>query len=223
MKHALVLCSGGIDSTTVSYLIKPHYSHLTLIFYAYGQRSCQEERKAVTFFAKELHAGFKEIKLTLKKIAPSLLISRNKVQHELTLHNTKNESKQWYVPQRNLIFFSNALAYAETLPYQTDIFFGFKAEGKESYPDATPAFVHECNVLARITTKGKSSVKAPLITKDKEDIILLGEKLGIEYTKTISCYQPIKKKHCGVCLACRLRKAGFYWAGIRDPTKYVSS
>lgn len=221
MKTALVLCSGGIDSVTVAHLVKSQYDTTLLLFYKYGQRAYKEEKKAVMFISKHLQVTCKEITLQCKHISTSHLTSAKKAHHGLTIHNTHEEGKQWYFPQRNLIFLSNALAYAESLTGKVDIFFGFKAEGQEAYPDATPAFVHECNLLARLTTKGKVEVKAPLITKDKEDIILLGKKLQIPYESTVSCYQPLKGKQCGVCLACRLRKAGFYWSGLADPTKYA--
>ena len=93
-----------------------------------------------------------------------------------------------------------------------NVFVGFKNEGKESYPDTTEDFVEEMNHLIKISTNFKGKIIVPLIKKDKEDIILLGKKLGIDFKDTHSCY--VSNKHCGKCLACMLRKEGFYWANI---------
>jgi queuosine biosynthesis protein QueC len=140
------------------------------------------------------------------------------------LKNTKAESDKWYVPQRNLIFISIASAIAESLAIKNnskyEIFVGFKNEGKEPFPDTTEQFVKNFNQLIKNSSKNKISLTAPLIKKDKEDIIQLGEKLQVELEKTFSCYAPIKNKHCGFCLACRLRQAGFYWTNIPDKTNY---
>ena len=110
-------------------------------------------------------------------------------------------------------FLAYAIALAESLFIKEKkiyyIFVGFKNEGKESYPDTTSKFVKEMNDLIKISSNFKGKIIAPLINKDKEDIILLGKKLGVNFKKTHSCY--IKNKHCGKCLACMLRKEGFFF------------
>ena len=98
-----------------------------------------------------------------------------------------------------------------------DILVGFKNEGKESFPDTTPEFVKKMNDLSLVSTKA-GRIIAPLIEKDKEDIILIGTKWGVDFRNTHSCY--IQNKHCGKCLACMLRKEGFYWANVKDTTEY---
>lgn len=103
-----------------------------------------------------------------------------------------------------------------------DIFVGFKCEGNESYPDTTKEFVNRLNKLSEKGCSGHFKIIAPLIKKDKEDIIILGKKLGVDFRETFSCYiSSKKKKHCGKCLSCALRKSGFYWAGEKDPTNYL--
>ena len=93
---------------------------------------------------------------------------------------------------------------------------GFKCEGKEPYPDTTVKYVRVMNQLAQTTSAGKAQIYAPLIRKDKEEIIRFGTKLGVDFAQTVSCYNA-KKRACGTCLACMLRKEGFYWAGMEDP------
>jgi len=138
------------------------------------------------------------------------------------LKNTKKESDNYYVPYRNSIFLIYALGLAENLFIKEkkifDIFVGFKNEGKEGYPDTTDKYVRIINKLGEFGIK-KIKIFAPLIKKDKDEIILLGKKLGVDFKDSFSCYIN-NKIHCGVCLACRLRQEAFYWSNVRDPTDY---
>lgn len=220
MGNGIVLCSGGLDSVTTSHYVKKKgYENLIILFFDYGQRNLIAEKKFSKECAKDLQAEFKEIKIKeLKEISPSFLTS-NKKAKKLTrkdLKNTEEESEKWYVPFRNGIFLSYAIALAESFEIKEnkkfDIFVGFKNEGKESYPDTTLEFVRGFNKLQGIR------IIAPLIDKDKEDIVNLGNELGVDFKKTHSCYTS--NNHCGSCLACMLRKEGFRWSGIKDPTKY---
>jgi 7-cyano-7-deazaguanine synthase len=140
------------------------------------------------------------------------------------LKNTEKEAEKFYVPFRNGIFLSYALALAESIYIKErknyDLFVGFKCEGKEHYPDTTPEFVKKINELSKISCTRPFKILAPLIKMDKEDIILLGERLGVALEDTWSCYVSAGKKQCGRCLACMLRKEGFYWANVKDKTKY---
>lgn len=230
MKKAIVLCSGGIDSVTTAYYVKERlkYNDITLLFFNYGQKSLKQERKFSKKCSKKVKAKFKEIKIKwLNKISMSLINKKGKVKKikRKDLRDTREESKKFYVPCRNLIFLTYAMVLAESDYIKDnkdiDIFVGFKCEGKESYPDATLEFVRKIDSLAKDSCSGKISIKAPLIKKDKEDIILLGKKLGIDFKDTFTCYIG-KKRHCGYCLACKLRQEGFYWADIKDPTLYQS-
>ncbi len=225
---AIILCSGGIDSTvTANYVkekIKPEKK--IILFFDYEQKSLLLERKFSKKCAKDINAEFIEIKLDwLGKISNSLINKKGAIKtiSKEDLINTKEESEKFYVPCRNTVFLSYALALAESISTkeksEVEIFVGFKCEGKESYPDTTKEFVKQFNLLSKIGCNSKIKISAPLIFKDKEDIILLGKKLGVRFENTVSCYIG-KKEQCGKCLACKLRRAGFYWAGIKDPTKY---
>lgn len=228
MKNAIILCSGGIDSVTTAHYVKKklNYEKIIILFFDYGQRNLLAERKYSRSCAREINAKFNEIKLEeLSKFSTSLLNKNKKVKKMMRngLKNTKKESEKWYVPCRNLIFLSYAMAFAESLylknKIKNEIFIGFKNEGKEFYLDTTSDFLDLLNKISKTSAVGKFNIEAPLIKKDKEDIILFGKKLGVNYKKTFSCYAR-KKEHCGTCLACRLRQEGFYWANLEDPTKY---
>ncbi len=230
-KHAIICCSGGLDSVITAHYVKNQlkYSDLIILFFNYGQKSIKQEIKLSKTCARDLNAKFVEINLKwLSQISNSLINKKGKGK-KLTkkdLKDTKKESEKFYVPCRNTVFLVNALALAESIFIESkkinDIFVGFKCEGRESYPDTTQKFIDAMNNLGKVGCSTKFQIKAPLIKKDKEDIVKLGKKLGINFKKTFSCYIPNKGKHCGDCLACKLRQQGFYWAGIKDPTEYYS-
>ena len=228
MKNAIVLCSGGIDSVTTAHYVKKNlkYDPTIILFFNYGQKSIFMERKFSKKCAKNLGAEFMEIPLGfLGKISNSLINKKGAVKKlkKTDLKDTKDESKKFYVPCRNSVFLVYALALAESIfvkkKKKYDIFVGFKNEGKESYPDTTKKFVSSMNNLASVSCASDFKINAPLIEMDKEDIIELGTKLGVNFRETSSCYVG-EKMHCGYCLACKLRQEGFYWANMKDPTKY---
>jgi len=228
MKNALILCSGGLDSVTTAYYVKKKldYNSIKLLFFNYGQRNLEAEEKCARACANELKAEFVEIPMPwLAKISTSLLNSdakAKKLERE-DLKDTNEESQKWYVPYRNTIFLTHALAFAESLRIREkedyDLFVGFKCEGSESYPDATKEFIEGINNLSRIASSKPFKTVAPLIEKDKEDIVLLAKSLNINFQETFSCYVG-PTSHCGDCLACKLRQEGFHWANIEDPTVY---
>ena len=203
-----------------------NYNNLIILFFNYNQRTLKTERKFSKFCAKNLNARFIEIGLHyLRHLSPSLINTKKK-HKKLSLKDlkdTSNESKNWYVPSRNLIFLSNALSLAENLfitqKKKYDLFVGFKNEGSENYPDTTKEFLDSLNKVSKISTEGKFKIKSPLIKKDKEDVIKLAIKMNIDPKQTFSCYTS-EGIHCGTCLACRLRQEAFYWANINDPTNY---
>lgn len=226
MKNAIVLCSGGIDSVTTSYYIKSlkRYKKLIVLFFNYKQRSLIPEKNFSKCCAKKINGKFMEVRLDfINKISSSLINIKGQVNKINNLRDTKKESNKFYVPCRNTLFLTYALALAESMFIKKkeiyDIFVGFKCEGRESYPDTTKKFVKKMNQLSRISCTYPFKIIAPFIKKDKEDIIKIGKNLDIDFNKTFSCYIG-KNKHCGYCLACKLRQAGFYWAGIEDPTRY---
>ena len=231
IKNAVVLCSGGLDSSVTAYYVKKKkkYNRMIILFFDYSQMSLKQERESSKRIARGIGAEFKEISLKeLGKISSSLINKKGKIKklRKKDLKNTKKESEKFYVPCRNIVFLVYALALSESLEISSkhrerwDIFVGFKCEGKESYPDTTKKFVKEINSLKKKATSVKGEVFAPLINKDKEDIVLLGKSLNVNLSKTFSCYSPLKGKQCGFCLACKLRQAGFYWANVKDNTEY---
>ena len=227
MRQAIILCSGGIDSTVTAYQVakKENYSSLIILFFNYGQRSHEAEKTCAHYTAQEIKAQFTELALPeLSKLSTSLInkSSPHNPIEKTDLKDTKEESKNWYVPARNLLFLSYALALAEKEYKEkeiiSDIFIGFKHEGKDWYLDATPEFLEKMNSISSTSLSTPLTIKAPLIDKDKEDIISLGTELGINFQKTHSCYTA--NIHCGTCLACQLRKQAFYWTNLKDPTTY---
>ncbi|HRZ85774.1 MAG TPA: 7-cyano-7-deazaguanine synthase [Candidatus Paceibacterota bacterium] len=237
-KSAIILCSGGLDSVVTAYYVKKElgYDKIRILFFNYGQKTLKQERKASKKCAYKIGADFKEIKLKwLGEISNSLINKNNNNQiKELIkqdLKDTNEESQKYYVPCRNILFLVYALTLAESEFFKNseknDIFVGFKCEGKDSYPDTTKKFVSEINKLSKISCMTNFKIIAPLIEKDKEDIVLLGKRLSVKMEDTYSCYIGSKRlglivnnKHCGTCLACKLRQAGFYWANVEDKTNY---
>lgn len=227
-RSVFILCSGGLDSVTALYSLKKtnKYKKIKVCFFNYKQRNLASEKKAVKYFVKKLFLELFEIKLPwFNRFSKSSLHKNRKVKNKSSLNDTKKESEQWYVPARNLVFLSIALALAEGKSNKNeiwDIVVGFKDDGKETFLDASHPFIKKINDLSKIATNNKIRIHAPLINKDKEDIIKLAKQLNVPLEKTYSCYVG-GKKHCGKCLACRLRKAGFYWANEKDLTEYSNS
>ncbi|MEK6889680.1 MAG: 7-cyano-7-deazaguanine synthase [Nanoarchaeota archaeon] len=228
-KKAIILCSGGLDSVVTSHYVKNKlkYDKITILFFNYHQKALNEERKASKLCAKEINARFIEISLPeLANLSTSLINISGKTKkiNKEDLKDTEIESKKWYVPCRNLVFLSYASALADSefinTNIQSDIFIGFKCEGKDSYPDTTKDFLIKLNSLLSTSCSFKIEIKSPLIDKDKEDIIILGDKMKVDLASTFSCYSPKKNLHCRDCLACALRKQAFYWADIEDKTLY---
>ncbi len=225
MKNAIILCSGGLDSVVTGHYArkKLKYEKITILFFNYGQKSLAEERKSSKKCARDIRAKFVEINLNSLFSFFNRKISIRKIKRK-ELKDSSKESEKLYVPCRNAIFLTCSLALAESLYKDKkeiyDLFVGFKNEGKESYPDTTSEFVKQMNSLSKKSCYKAFKIKAPLIKKDKEDIVKLGINLGVNLHSTFSCYNSLNGKHCGYCLACRLRQEGFYWANIKDKTIY---
>jgi 7-cyano-7-deazaguanine synthase len=228
-KNAIILCSGGIDSVTTSFYVKEKlkYDKLKILFFNYNQKSLNAERKFSKLTAKNIKADFIEIKLNeLSKLSTSLINIKGKSPKlsAKDLKDTHNLTNKYYVPARNHIFISYALALSDKLfiksraKQRSDIFLGFKCEGNNPYQDTTIEFVKQANKIAQATLS-KPKILTPLIDLDKEDIINLAFILNINLKDTHSCY--VNNKHCGSCLSCALRKAGFYWANQKDETEYL--
>ena len=220
-KKAVVLVSGGLDSTTVLALaLTEGYSCYTLSF-DYGQRHRAELIAAERVSQQMGVMAHKVVQLDLGSIGGSALTDRS-----LDVPEEQTEGIPiTYVPARNTIFLSYALAWAEVLQAD-DIFIGVNAVDYSGYPDCRPEFIEAFEKMANLATKAGVEqhhlhIRTPLIDLSKADIIKLGLSAGVDYAATVSCYQATDDGlACGKCESCRLRKQGFANAGIADPTRY---
>jgi len=228
MKKAVVLSSGGIDSTTAMAMARAEGYEIYSLSFNYGQRHAWE-LQAASRVAKAL--GVKEhliIDLDLRKIGGSALTDAMEVPKGRSEQEIKQGIPVTYVPARNTIFLSYALAWAEQL-LAGAIFIGVTAIDFSGYPDCRPeyirAFEQMANLALKATVEGRMKIRiqAPLIKMTKAAIIRAGLELGVDYRLTHSCYDPSADgKACGQCDSCLLRKKGFQEAGLTDPTVYVS-
>jgi 7-cyano-7-deazaguanine synthase len=225
-KKAVILFSGGLDSTTVLAIAqKKGYSCYCLSF-QYGQKQTVELEKARKIATENQVAKHLVLNLDLDKIGGSALTDSIEVPKDRNLEADGNEIPVTYVPARNTIFLAHAVAWAEVLGV-TDIFIGVNAVDYSGYPDCRPefleAFVNMANLGTRSGVDGRDnfSIQAPLLTMSKAEIIKTGIALDVDYSKTHSCYDPVGEQACGRCDACILRRKGFLEAGVTDPTDYV--
>lgn len=218
---AVVLISGGLDSTTVLAIARHQGFECYSLSFDYGQRH-RAELAAAEKTAKAMGSvQHKVIRLDLRSIGGSALTDDGiNVPEEET-----SGIPVTYVPARNTIFLSIALGWAEVLDAQ-DIFVGVNAVDYSGYPDCRPEYIAAFEQMANLATKAgvegkKLSIRTPLMKLTKADIIREGLALGVDYGLTISCYQADDMgRACGKCDSCRLRKAGFIQAGVADPTIY---
>lgn len=220
-RNAVVLLSGGLDSATVLAIASSRGYRCHALSVDYGQRH-QSELQAAQNVAEKMSATLKTIKLDLRKFGGSALTDDIDVPEE------EGEGiPVTYVPARNTIMLSLALAWAEVLGAD-DIFIGVNAVDYSGYPDCRPEFINAYEEMANLATKAsvvgnRLTVHTPLIDLSKADIIRQGTELGVDYGMTISCYQADDEgRACGVCDSCRIRAAGFEDAGVSDPTRYKS-
>jgi 7-cyano-7-deazaguanine synthase len=222
-KKAVVLVSGGLDSTTVLAIARSQGYACYTISFDYGQRHRSEllaaERTATSLGSVE----HKVIKLDLRSIGGSALTDDAiSVPEEET-----SGIPVTYVPARNTVFLSIALGWAEVLGAD-DIFIGVNAVDFSGYPDCRPDYIAAYEVMANLATRAgaegnRLKIRTPLIDLSKADIIKQGLSLGVDYSLTVSCYQANERgEACGKCDSCRLRSAGFAQAGVADPTLYRS-
>ena len=220
-KNAVVLLSGGLDSATVLAQARQQDYACHALSIDYGQRH-HAELAAAQRVAQALGAvQHRVIHVDLTAFGGSALTDANIAVPELP----STGIPLTYVPARNTIMLSLALAWAEVLQAQ-DIFIGVNAVDYSGYPDCRPeyiaAFEHMANLATKAAVEGKRlTLHAPLLHLSKADIVKHGTQLGVDYSFTVSCYQADEEgRACGVCDSCRLRRAGFETAGIPDPTRY---
>jgi len=222
-KKAVVLVSGGLDSTTALAIARSEGYDCYTMSFDYGQRH-RSELFAAERTAKAMGAiAHKVINLDLRTIGGSALTDDTIAVPE---HETAGIPIT-YVPARNTVFLSIALGWAEVLGAE-DIFIGVNAVDFSGYPDCRPEYIAAFEKMANLATRagaegGQLKIRTPLIDLSKADIVKLGLGLGVDYSLTVSCYQANDKgEACGKCDSCRLRKMGFEQAGVTDPTHYVS-
>ena len=216
MSKAIVLLSGGLDSTTILYLAKKKYKPYCLIF-DYGQRHDKEVDIARSI-ARHAKCAYKIVKIALPWQGSSLLDKAKNLPRRRKVN--PKEIPSTYVPGRNIIFLSFAVSFAEAIGAKA-IYIGANAIDYSGYPDCRPKFFDAYRKAIKLGTKvgvQKANIKilTPLIHKTKAQIIRQGMKLKVPYQKSWSCYQG-GKKPCGQCDSCLLRQKGFERAGFLDP------
>jgi 7-cyano-7-deazaguanine synthase len=226
-KKAVVLSSGGIDSTTAMAIAASEGYHLYSLSFAYGQRHRAELAAADKVAAM---IGVQEhlvLDISLDKIGGSALTDNIDVPKSGTTGSA--DIPVTYVPARNTIFLACGLAWAEVIG-AFDIFIGVNAVDYSGYPDCRPAFIEAFEKTANLATRAgvtgsqKFAVKTPLIHMTKAQIINTGISLGVDYSVTLSCYNPSPAGlACGRCDSCRIRRKGFAEAGLPDPTRYAGN
>jgi len=222
IKKAVVLLSGGLDSTTVLAISQSQGYECYALSFDYGQKQKSELKSAAMVASQFEAAEHRVMKISLSDIGGSALTDEN---IDVPNFVESDEIPVTYVPARNTIFLSYALAWAEVLDCQ-NIFIGVNALDYSGYPDCRQEYIDAFEIMANLATKQsvegqKISIHTPLIKLNKAQIIQLGLSLGVDYKNTTSCYQANDKgEACGVCDACEYRKLGFNKAGINDPTRY---
>ena len=221
-KKAVVLYSGGLDSTTCLAIAKDQGYEPYALSFAYGQRHSVELELARQNAAAVGAVEHLVVEFDYRQVGGSALTSDIAVPKE----GVGDEIPVTYVPARNTIFLSFALGWAETLG-AFDIFIGVNALDYSGYPDCRPEYIAAFEAVANLATKaavegrGHFAVHTPLINLSKGEIIRLGLGLGVDYGRTHSCYDPTSDGiACGLCDSCRLRLKGFAEAGVVDPVKY---
>ncbi len=224
-KKAVILLSGGLDSATVLALAKNQGLECYALSFRYGQRHAIELDCARQIAEAQGAAEHRIVDIDLAAFGGSALTDLSiQVPHAASDEETIPVT---YVPARNTIFLSYALAWAEVLK-STDLFIGVNALDYSGYPDCRPEFIAAYETMANLATKAavtgseKMTIHAPLIDLTKAQIIQQGLKLGVDYGQTTSCYDPAEDgTSCGTCDSCRLRLKGFKEAGSADPRKYT--
>jgi 7-cyano-7-deazaguanine synthase len=231
MKKAIVLLSGGLDSATVLAIAKDSGFEIYALSFSYGQRHEIELESAKKNAAKFGVKEHKIAKIDLRIFGNSALTDEIAVpKHED--FSRSGRVPVTYVPARNTIFLAYSLAYAETVE-AFDIFIGVNAVDYSGYPDCRPEFIETFEKLAGLATaigvenRRRLKIQTPLISLSKKEIIEKGIALGVDYSQTHSCYDPIIRDEriyaCGCCDSCRLRLDGFKLAGLEDRLSYLDA
>jgi 7-cyano-7-deazaguanine synthase len=225
---AIVLLSGGLDSTTCLAIAQSEGFEVVALSFRYGQRHTNELECAAAI-ARSAGVEHLIVNIDLAAFGGSALVddSIEVPKHESVEELTADSVPVTYVPARNTIFLSFATAVAETRGAH-DVFIGVNAVDYSGYPDCRPEFIEAFELMANLATRegvegGRLCIRTPLIDLTKAQIIQRGLELGVDYSVTLSCYDPTDDgRSCGHCDACLLRARGFADAGISDPTRYAT-
>ena len=227
-KEAVVLLSGGVDSTTTLAIAQSRGFEVYAMSFRYGQRHALELERARQIAATMGAKKHIIVEIDLRAFGGSALTDEIDVPKDRSEQEIGAGIPITYVPGRNTIFLSFAMAWAETLGIDT-IFIGVNALDYSGYPDCRPEFIEAYQRMANMATKagveGKTELKilTPLISMTKAEIVQTGFELGVDYGLTLSCYEPDDLgRACGLCDSCILRKKGFDEAGVTDATAYLS-
>jgi 7-cyano-7-deazaguanine synthase len=226
VSNAVVLLSGGLDSTTMLAMARQSHDVYALSF-RYGQRH-GHELDAARRIARDARVRDHVIMdIDLRTFGGSALTADIAVPKDRSAASMSESIPITYVPARNTIFLAFALAYAEVVSAR-EIYIGVNAVDYSGYPDCRPEFIAAFERMANLATRGgvegtnPISIRAPLVHMSKAEIIQAGVALGVNYASTTSCYDPAADgAACGRCDACQLRRSGFAAAGIPDPTRYA--
>ncbi len=225
-KPAVVLLSGGLDSSTVVAMAQRDGFEVHALSFRYGQRHTVELEAAARIAQAAGITDHRIVDIDLGLFGGSALTDDIEVPKHDDAEDMDEGIPVTYVPARNTIFLSFALAFAEVLG-SSDIFIGVNALDYSGYPDCRPEFIDAFQTLARLATKTgvegatEVTIHAPLMQMTKADIVTVGTGLGVHYGLTISCYDADDEgRACGRCDSCHLRRRGFEQAGLPDPTPY---
>ena len=223
---AVVLASGGLDSTVTAALAKREGHELYFLTVAYGQRHEIEVERARQIARALDVSKHIVLEMDLRAIGGSALTSDQPVPKDRTESTRESSIPSTYVPARNTLFLALALGYAETIDASL-VYLGANVVDYSGYPDCRPEFLTAFEEVARLGTRagveGKGiAIRAPLLSLSKADIIQLGASLDVPFHLTHSCYDPlVSGLACGRCDSCLIRREGFRAAGISDPTEYA--
>ncbi|MFH0988981.1 MAG: 7-cyano-7-deazaguanine synthase QueC [bacterium] len=226
MKKAVILLSGGLDSATTLAIASHEGYECYALTFSYGQRHRFELESAKKVAQSLGVVEHKVLSIDLASFGGSALTDSIEVPKQRTEREISTEIPVTYVPARNTIFLSFALAFVEVIQAE-DIFIGVNAIDYSGYPDCRPEYISAFQQMANLATKAavegtmKLTIHTPLLRLSKAEIIRAGRNLGVDYSLTSSCYDPSEHGDpCGLCDACMLRKKGFATAGMTDPLNY---
>jgi len=228
MKKAVVLLSGGLDSTTCLAMARAQGFEPVALAVAYGQRHAVELDRARVVASSMGAADFRLVRMDLRAIGGSALTADIPVPKDRSESAMGHGIPATYVPARNTVLLALALGLAETVG-AVDLFIGVNAVDYSGYPDCRPEFIRAFESLANLATRAgvegaRFTVHAPLSGMSKADIIREGARLGVDYALTHSCYDPDPLgRACGRCDSCQIRRRGFEQAGVKDPTVYAEA